>query len=219
MINSAVKIVPSPSKDRTLDQKTLLSLVIPVYNEEEVLESLFRRLQDVANDLPVSVECVLVDDGSSDRSLELMEKFTEQDERFRIVVLSRNFGHQSAVYTGLSIALGDVVARNGDAEQEVVAEGVRLRPQLRAEGRAAGNVVEAAGEVGDVADGEAAEKLPTLQLHPVAGTEPFGRFRVCHGPRLSSKTPAARRRLPFNIRGRRRLLRHAVGVACVGVTL
>ena len=98
------------SKPRTLDRQVLLSILIPVYNESESLPHLFTRLTSLAATLPVSVEFVLVNDGSRDPSLPLMVGFSLADARFRIVDLSRNFGHQLAVSAGLSVVRGDVVA-------------------------------------------------------------------------------------------------------------
>jgi glycosyltransferase involved in cell wall biosynthesis len=98
------------SKPRTLDRQVLLSILIPVYNEAESLPHLFTRLTALAAALPVSIEFVLVNDGSRDASLPLMVGFSMNDARFRIVDLSRNFGHQLAVSAGLSVVRGDVVA-------------------------------------------------------------------------------------------------------------
>lgn len=98
------------SVQRILDKNTLLSIVIPVYNEEAVLDVLKKRIIQVADRAPVSVEILLINDGSSDRTLEIISDYPTQDSRFRIIDLSRNFGHQFAVTAGLSQVAGDVVA-------------------------------------------------------------------------------------------------------------
>jgi polyisoprenyl-phosphate glycosyltransferase len=103
-------ISASHGKQRALNKDTLLSVLIPVFNESETLPHLHERLAGVAENLPVSVEFVLVNDGSRDQSLALMVGFACADPRFRIVDLSRNFGHQLAVSAGLSVVRGDVVA-------------------------------------------------------------------------------------------------------------
>ncbi len=85
------------------------SLVIPVYNEEDTLPEMYRRLCQVMEPLPGAFELILVDDGSCDRSLIQMRKLREQDERVRYISLARNFGHQIAVTAGLQFATGDCI--------------------------------------------------------------------------------------------------------------
>jgi glycosyltransferase involved in cell wall biosynthesis len=86
----------------------LLSVVAPVYNEEELVEAFVRRACAAVADY--SFELVLVNDGSSDRTPELLDRLAEQDPRIRVIHLSRNFGHQAALTAGLEHAVGDVVA-------------------------------------------------------------------------------------------------------------
>lgn len=95
---------------RLLNANTLLSVIIPVFNEEEVLETLFNRLDSVIESLPVVCEVILVNDGSRDSSLARMLEKARCDSHYRVIELSRNFGHQPAVTAGLSLARGDVVA-------------------------------------------------------------------------------------------------------------
>src|SRR5215510_2671268 len=85
------------------------SFVIPIYNEEENIVEMYRRLKLVAETLEKEVEIVLVDDGSRDRSLELMRDLHRRDPGVRYVSLARNFGHQIAVTAGLQFATGDAV--------------------------------------------------------------------------------------------------------------
>ena len=85
------------------------SFVVPVFNEEEVLAELHRRLGSVADKLDGSCEFVLVDDASTDRSRELMLELRASDPRVKLVFLSRNFGHQLAISSGLDHASGDAV--------------------------------------------------------------------------------------------------------------
>ena len=91
------------------DEPVLLSLVIPVYNEEATLDALFATLRDRLAGLGVSYEVVLIDDGSRDRTGEMIAEMTRRDPRFRSVHFSRNFGHQSAVTAGLHFARGSAV--------------------------------------------------------------------------------------------------------------
>ncbi|HET9720696.1 MAG TPA: glycosyltransferase family 2 protein [Solirubrobacteraceae bacterium] len=85
----------------------LLSVVAPVYNEVALVEAFYKRVIAALQGIPF--ELVLVDDGSSDGSLEVLERLAESDPRVRLVVLSRNFGHQLALTAGLDHAGGDVV--------------------------------------------------------------------------------------------------------------
>jgi polyisoprenyl-phosphate glycosyltransferase len=88
----------------------LLSVVIPCYNEHEVLPLMYERLNAVLNGLDLQAEVILVDDGSSDNTADIMRGFTEADPRYRALMLSRNYGHQIALTAGLDYAAGDVVA-------------------------------------------------------------------------------------------------------------
>jgi dolichol-phosphate mannosyltransferase len=86
----------------------LLSVVAPVYNEEELVELFVERA--VAAVADYNFELVIVNDGSSDRTPELLDRIAETDPRVRVVHLSRNFGHQAALTAGLEHAAGDAVA-------------------------------------------------------------------------------------------------------------
>lgn len=86
-----------------------LSVVVPIYNEEQCVDELARRLTTVLEGMAIPYEIVLVNDGSRDRSLERMIALHERDPRLKIVNLSRNFGHQLAVTAGLDHTLGDAV--------------------------------------------------------------------------------------------------------------
>ena len=95
-----------------------VSLAIPVFNEEAVVPELVRRTTAVLDDIPGGPhEIVLVDDGSSDRTLEFLEKAAEKDSRIVVVSLSRNFGHQTASGAALDQVSGDVaVLLDGDLQ-------------------------------------------------------------------------------------------------------
>ncbi len=85
------------------------SFIVPIYNEEVILEELYRRLKQVMNYLDEPVELILVDDGSRDRSLALIRSFHQVDPRVCYLSLARNFGHQVAVTAGLNFATGKAV--------------------------------------------------------------------------------------------------------------
>jgi len=95
-----------------------LSVVIPIYNEEENLPELYKRLRQVCDGLDnVRWQVIYVNDGSQDRSLEMMRQQSMEDSRFCIVDLSRNFGHQAAISAGLAQADGDaVISMDGDLQ-------------------------------------------------------------------------------------------------------
>jgi dolichol-phosphate mannosyltransferase len=86
-----------------------LSLVIPMYNEEAVIVLLRDAVDSFACTLSGDVELVLVNDGSSDRTLVLLAEWAASDNRVRVLHLSRNFGHQIAATAGLDHATGDAV--------------------------------------------------------------------------------------------------------------
>jgi dolichol-phosphate mannosyltransferase len=85
------------------------SLVLPIYNEQETIPELVRRIGQLMDQLDGDAEAILVDDGSSDSSYEAMVAAREIDRRFKLLRLSRNFGHQIAVTAGLDVASGDAV--------------------------------------------------------------------------------------------------------------
>jgi dolichol-phosphate mannosyltransferase len=87
---------------------TLLSVVAPVYDEQELIGEFVTRVIAAVGQHPF--ELLLVNDGSSDRTPELLDRIAEGDRRVRVIHLSRNFGHQAALTAGLEHARGDVVA-------------------------------------------------------------------------------------------------------------
>ncbi|MCI8293930.1 MAG: glycosyltransferase family 2 protein [Hespellia sp.] len=91
--------------------KEKISLVVPCYNEEEVLPYFYEEFCKVALDLPeYSLEVIFVNDGSKDRTLEIVKDFAERDQRVKYVSFSRNFGKEAAIYAGFEHADGDYVA-------------------------------------------------------------------------------------------------------------
>jgi dolichol-phosphate mannosyltransferase len=87
-----------------------LSVVIPVYNEEENLPELFSRLSNVLQNSVRSYEIVFIDDGSEDQSVVILQQLAEQDPRVVVIELARNFGHQVAISAGLEHCRGEIVA-------------------------------------------------------------------------------------------------------------
>src|SRR3954471_17387686 len=103
----------------------VLSLVLPIFNEQAVIPELHERLQKFLSALGVGTEVVFVDDGSRDRSLELLKKLSAVEPRYRVLSFARNFGHQAAITAGLDHARGEaVVVMDADLQDppEVVLE-------------------------------------------------------------------------------------------------
>jgi len=95
----------------------MYSIIIPIYNEERTLPELHQRLTGVFESLKEKVEVIFVDDNSKDRSFVVMKELHEKDDRFKVLRLSRNFGHQVAISAGLDVAQGDaVILMDGDLQ-------------------------------------------------------------------------------------------------------
>jgi glycosyltransferase involved in cell wall biosynthesis len=93
------------------------SFVIPIYNEEETLPELARRVTRVLDGLDGESEVIVVDDGSTDRSHDLLVDLNRRDERFKVLRFTRNFGHQMAITAGLDHVAGEaVVIMDGDLQ-------------------------------------------------------------------------------------------------------
>lgn len=87
-----------------------ISVVVPMYYEEEVVNECYTRLNNVFKELKkYDYEFIFVNDGSRDRTLELLEKIAMDDKKVKIISFSRNFGHQCAVTAGLKFTTGDAV--------------------------------------------------------------------------------------------------------------
>lgn len=95
----------------------MISIVIPIYNEEENLQNLYTRLTNAAPSWKEDYEIVLIDDGSRDSSLTMMRVMAEKDSHVRVIKLSRNFGHQPAISAGIQEAKGDaIIIMDGDLQ-------------------------------------------------------------------------------------------------------
>ncbi len=95
----------------------VISIVIPVYNEEAVIPELINRTVESLQNITKDFEIVLVDDGSTDSTLQLLKDYRENDERIKILQLSRNFGHQAAYTAGMGKAIGNFIGlMDGDLQ-------------------------------------------------------------------------------------------------------
>ncbi len=86
-----------------------ISVVIPLFNEQESIPHLCERLTSACEGSGYSFEVIIVDDGSNDRSYELLRDYATQDERYKIIRLRRNFGQTAAFSAGFDAASGDVI--------------------------------------------------------------------------------------------------------------
>lgn len=104
-----------PGKTRSSPPK--VGVVVPVYNEEEVVVRFHEQLRQVIDTLPYQFMVYYVNDGSSDQTADCLEQVVRADPRARVIELSRNFGHQAALTAGLDVAEGDyVITMDGDGE-------------------------------------------------------------------------------------------------------
>lgn len=95
----------------------LISVIIPVRNEENNVEELYRRLNNVFNNLDEEFEIIFVDDGSSDRTFETIRLLKDKDKHVRAVRLSRTFSQEVAITAGIDYAKGDaVITMDGDLQ-------------------------------------------------------------------------------------------------------
>jgi polyisoprenyl-phosphate glycosyltransferase len=85
------------------------SLVVPFYNEESVIEETHRRLTEVMSAMAEPYEIIYVNDGSHDRSGQMVRAICESDQHAKMLIFSRNFGHQTAITAGMDYAAGDAV--------------------------------------------------------------------------------------------------------------
>jgi glycosyltransferase involved in cell wall biosynthesis len=96
-----------------------LSIVIPVYNEEENVEPVVNEIKSAVEPLGKGYEIVIVDDGSNDRTFDVLARLHQQEPRLRVVRLKRNFGQTAAMAAGLAYADGNIVVRmDGDGQND-----------------------------------------------------------------------------------------------------
>jgi len=102
-----------------MSEKKLLSIIVPVFSEEKVIDEFYRRTRDMLTGIETQYdhELLFIDDGSRDRSLEMLKEHSRNDPHVRVISFSRNFGHQFAITAGLDYARGDVlVIIDGDLQ-------------------------------------------------------------------------------------------------------
>lgn len=110
----------------------LLSLVVPAFNEEEAMEQSFERTYRAMSSIGYPFEIIYIDDGSRDRTWEIISRLAREHEEVKALRFSRNFGHQLAVTAGMDEAKGDaVIIMDADLQDppEVIADMVKAWEQ------------------------------------------------------------------------------------------
>ncbi|MBQ2583500.1 MAG: glycosyltransferase family 2 protein [Erysipelotrichaceae bacterium] len=91
-------------------ERKLISLIVPCFNEEEALPIFYKETKKVLEGMNVDHELLFIDDGSKDKTFEIIRSLTEKDENVRYISFSRNFGKEAAIYAGFCHATGDYTA-------------------------------------------------------------------------------------------------------------
>lgn len=98
-------------------EKVLLSVIVPMYNEEAVIPATYSRLKEVLDGLKESYEIIFINDGSRDKTREMLMEICENDKTVKLIDFARNFGHQVAITAGMDYAAGDcMVIIDGDLQ-------------------------------------------------------------------------------------------------------
>jgi dolichol-phosphate mannosyltransferase len=92
-----------------MSERIRYSIVVPMYNEEEVIAETYKRLSEVMQRQPETYELVFVNDGSRDRTTSIVREIAARDSALRLIDFSRNFGHQVAISAGMDYAVGDAI--------------------------------------------------------------------------------------------------------------
>lgn len=127
-----LSVTPGEGVVNTREESIEISIVVPLYNEQENIPELYRRLILALESLGLSFELVLVNDGSNDATFRMLDELHEKDVRVVAIHLSRNFGHQAAVCAGIDQALGKgVIVMDGDLQDppEVLGQFIHLWKQ------------------------------------------------------------------------------------------
>lgn len=95
------------SRVNIIRSKKMISIIIPIYNEEEVLPESYKRIKEVAENLKDEYELVFINDGSRDKSLQMLKDLANYDKNVVVLSFSRNFGHQCAVSAGMEHCKGN----------------------------------------------------------------------------------------------------------------
>lgn len=92
-----------------MNNKIMYSIVVPLYNEELVVQETYRRLKSVMDSTEENYEILFVNDGSKDKTVDLVDGICRNDSKIKLINFSRNFGHQAAITAGMDMSSGDAV--------------------------------------------------------------------------------------------------------------
>lgn len=92
-----------------MSNEIVYSIVVPLYNEELVVNESYKRLKRVMDSTKENYEIIFVNDGSKDKTTDIVENICENDEKIKLMNFSRNFGHQAAITAGMDAALGEAI--------------------------------------------------------------------------------------------------------------
>lgn len=92
-----------------MSQIPIYSVIVPLYNEEEVIDETYKRLKKVMDSCEEAYEVIFVDDGSKDKTFIKAKKICTENREFKVVKFSRNFGHQAAITAGMNASIGRAV--------------------------------------------------------------------------------------------------------------
>lgn len=113
-------------------EETVLSVVVPMYLESEVAEHCYDRLLNVMKNMGCSYEFIFVNDGSTDKTMDILRELAGKDKNVKVISFSRNFGHQAAVTAGIRMSRGNaVITMDADLQDppELIPDMVRLWKQ------------------------------------------------------------------------------------------
>lgn len=101
------------------DKNLKISIVVPFYNEEDNIEELYEKLTHVLNDLDVSYELIFIDDGSTDKTHDILMGLFDSDKTVKVIILRKNFGQTAALQAGFDHAKGEVIiTMDGDLQHD-----------------------------------------------------------------------------------------------------
>lgn len=117
------------------EDKELISIIVPCYNEEDSLPIFYKEIDKVAKEMEkVDFEFIFINDGSKDKTLSILRDLSKKDKRVRYISFSRNFGKESGMYAGLTNAKGDYVAIMDADMQDPPSMIIKMYDDIKSEG-------------------------------------------------------------------------------------